>query len=225
MSNEKGFTLLEVVIAVFILALMSMMMWQITNNAYRGSEKAGLYDDIYQSGRVALRKMCDDFSMAFILGTGLRGGFVGGIGVGHASFSGGTDGANFVSFSNIRYVKNEKKADYAEVGYFIAECPDSEEKRIQCLMRRESSDIDDKLEEGGEVFPVAKGIKKMALKYYDINKKEWRDDWKAVDPALASMLPFAVKISLAFQDPKDEREEILFETAVTIAMWAAPMDF
>src|SRR3989338_2485402 len=167
---QKGFTLLEVLIAIFILALMSMMIWQITNNAYRGKNKAEGYDAVYQYSRVAMKRLTDDLTMAYMVAPSLQGklpdgtisyntGFIGENG-------GDADTLNFDSLSNIRLVKDEKKSDQVEVGYMIADCPDTED-RIKCLMRRESYVIDSEVTEGGESFPIAKGITKFGLEYYD----------------------------------------------------------
>lgn len=222
--QDTGFTLLEVIIAVFILALMSMMIWQITNSAYRGSEKAGKYDNVYQNCRLALKKMTDDISMAFMIGPVMQGKKSDGTPATETAFEGNGDSINFDTFSNIRYIKNEKKGDQVEVGYSMAECPDSEE-RLQCLMKRESFQIDKNIKEGGKSVPIAKGVKRLAIKYYDPVKQEWRDDWKTSDPVFNGKLPYAVKIEIAFTDPKDEKEEIMFETAVTLPLSAAAIDF
>jgi len=219
--NNKGFTLLEVLIAVFILALMAMMIWQITNNSYRGTEKASQYDDIYQYGRVALSKLEADLSQAFLPGpTGIppiETSFKG-------EDQGDSDTANFISFSNVRMIKDEKVSDQIEVGYSISNCPDTEEK-IGCLMRRTSAVIDKDVKEGGKSYPIAEGIKSFNLEYYDAVKQEWVGSWSSEDPANPNKLPRAVKIALSFNDPKKEGEEITFSTAVMIPLSLAAVEF
>jgi len=226
--KEKGFTLLEVLIAVFILALMSLIIWQITNNTYRGTSKAEKYDAIYQNARLALKRVTGDLSMAFLVSANMQGRFPDG----SVSFepvfigedTGDSDKVDFVSFSNQRLVKNEKASDQIEVGYYVADCPDKEEK-VSCLMRRSSTYVDKDIKEGGDTFPAAEGIKKFNLEYYDKEKAEWRGGWDSKDPAYLNKLPRAVRVTISFDDPSGEEEEIIFTESVEIPLSTAPLDF
>lgn len=226
--NKKGFTLLEVLIAVFVLAMMSMMIWQITNNAYRGADKSSSYNAVYQYGRVAMQRIAADLSMAYIAGPSMVGKLPDGTASYETSFigedQGDRDSVNFVTLSGSRFIKDEKKSDQAEVGYSIADCPDSEEKEV-CLMRRESSQIDKEPKEGGRTFELAKGVKRFNLEYYDTVKGEWRADWSTKDPVMQNKLPRAARVTLIFNDPKKEDEEISFIASVMLPMSTAPIDF
>jgi len=219
--NNRGFSLLEVLVAVFILALMSLIIWQITNNAYRGANNAKDYDKIYQYGHVALKRITGDFASAYLIGPSFQGQLSDGTVAVETSFTGENQGdadmVNFVSFSHRRMIRNERKCDQVEVGYYVSECPDSEEK-LNCLMRRESAVIDTDSKTGGEEFPIAKNIKKFNLSYYDENKKEWRDDWNSKDPVYFGKLPQAVRVTISFPHPKEEDGEIVFTTAVEVPL-------
>jgi len=226
--NKKGFTLLEVLIAVFILALMSLIIWQITNNTYRGTTKAEKYDSIYQSARLSLKRISDDISMAFLVSPSMLGRLPDGSVAFEPSFisedAGDSDRADFVSFSNRRLVKNEKSSDQIEVGYYIADCEGTEEK-TSCLMRRASNYVDKDIKEGGEAFAIAKGVKRFNLEYYDKEKLEWRGGWDSKDPAYLNKLPRAARVTLTFDDPSGEDEEIIFTETTDIPLSTAPLDF
>ncbi|MBI2974992.1 MAG: prepilin-type N-terminal cleavage/methylation domain-containing protein [Deltaproteobacteria bacterium] len=225
---RKGFTLLEVLIAVFVLSIMSFLIWQITNNTYRGTEKAGKYDEVYQYARVAIKRLNDDLSMAFLAGPNLKGKQQDGTVTFETTFVGVNEGdadkMNFTSLSSVRLVADERKSDQIEAGYFISPCPEAEE-RINCLMRREAAVIDTKSDEGGESFPIAKGVKRFNVEYYDSNKQEWLDSWNSKDPALADRLPRAARITLTFYDPKNEDEELTFVTSVMLPLASGAVDF
>lgn len=226
--NKKGFTLLEVLIAVFILTLMSMMIWQITNNSYRGSQKAAKYDVIYQYARTSIDKLSKDLSMAFMVGPVFQGKSSDGSMAVETSFvgedQGENDAVNFYSFSGTRLIKNEKKSDQLEIGYSVKACPNVDEK-LECLMRRESSVIDTNPKEGGTSNPVAKGIKRFNLEYYEPSRQEWRPDWNSKDPGLLNKLPIAVRFTLAFDDPMDETNELVFTSSVMVPLSGGPIDF
>lgn len=226
--KQNGFTLLEVLIAVFILAIMSMMIWQITSNTYRGTEKASKYDEVYQYGRVAGKKLIDDFSMAFLINQMLQGKKPDGTILFETNFigedQGDSDRADFVTFSNVRLIKNEKKGDVIKVAYLVEQCPETDEK-ISCLMRKELGAIDKDIKDAGVLLPIAKGIKKFNLEYYDASKQEWRSDWSTKDPVYLNKLPRAVRIFLSFQHPKNEDEEIAFTTETLLPLSAGPINF
>ena len=219
---------MEVLIAVSILAIMSMMIWQITNNSYRGSQKAAKYDTIYQYARTSIDKLSKDISMAFLVGPAFQGKLSDGSIALETGFSGEdqgeTDSVNFCTFSGMRLIKNEKKSDQLEVGYSVAPCPDTEEK-TECLMRRESSVIDTNIKEGGTSNPVAKGIKRFNLEYYEPARQEWRDDWNSKDPAMLNKLPTAVRFTLVFDDPLDETNELVFTSSVMLPLSGGSIDF
>lgn len=226
--NNKGFTLLEVLIATFILAVMSMMIWQIANNAMRGKNKASVYDSVYHNARVALKKFTDDVGSAFIISQNLQGKLSDGTNAIETSFVGGDEGdkdkLDFVAFSGRRLVKDEKSSDVEEVGYFISACEEEEEKK-DCLMRRSSRSIDKDTKEGGTAQTVAVGVKSFELEYYDPEKQEWRSDWNSLDPGFLNKLPRAVKVVLTFPDPIKEDEELQFVSSVMLAMSAGAVDF
>lgn len=226
--NKKGFTLIEVMIAISILLLIAVMIARIKDNAYRGTEKAAKYDTIYQYGRIALKKITDDLSMAFLVGPSLTGKASDGTAAMQVHFYGKdeSDGhkLDFATFSNIRLVKNEKKSDQVEVGYSVADCPDTEE-RMKCLMRRESAVIDKDVAEGGVSTPIARNVKKFKVEYYDPTKQEWRDGWSTEDPVFQNRLPRAARITLVFPDPQKEDEEIEFTTETVMPLFSGPIEF
>lgn len=226
--NKKGFTLLEVLIAVTILAVMSMMIWQITNNTYRGTEKASVYDKIYQHGRVALKKLVDDLSMSFLIGPSMQGKNPDGTITFETSFvaedQGETDTISFVSFSNIRYIKNEKKSDIVKIAYSVGECKDVEEK-TKCLNRKENFELNKDIKDTGTEVAIAYGVKRFNLEFYDSQKQEWRSAWSSTGPEYQNKLPRAVRITIAFNDPKNEGEEIAFTTDVMLPLSTGPIEF
>ncbi len=225
---QSGFSLLEVLIAVFILAMMSLMIWQITNNAYRGTEKAKSYDSIYQQARISLKRLTSDLTGAFMVLPSMQGTASDGTPALETGFfgedSGERDRIDFSTMSGIRMVKNEKRSDILEVGYYVESCPDSEDG-AQCLMRRESVKLDRDIKNGGRAFPIARGVKSFQMEYYDAAKQEWRPDWSSQDPVFIGKLPRAAKITLVFFDPKDETGEVVFMTSALLPMSIAPIDF
>jgi len=207
---------------------MSMMIWQITSNAYRGTEKAGKYDSVFQYARISLKRLTDDLSMAFLVAPALQGRKSDGTPYFETQFigedRGDSDYVYFMSFSNTRLIKNEKKGDVVKIAYSLEECPDSEEKK-SCLMRKDLFSFEKDIKDAGVSFPVAENVKKFNLEYYDTAKSEWRGDWNTKDPVYLGKLPRAVRITLVFTDPKSEEEEMFFTTETLLPLSSGLIDF
>jgi hypothetical protein len=215
-------------IAVFVLALMSFMIWQLTNNTYRGTQKASKYDDVYQYARMSLRRVTDDLSMAFLFGQNFQGKLSDGTVAYESNFlgedAGDSDAIYFLSFSGTRMMMNERKSDQVEIGYFVDKCPGSDGK-VSCLMRRESAFIDKNLKENADARPIAEGIKRFNVEYFDPSKQEWRSGWTTQEAGFNGKLPLAARVMISFVDPLNEREELMFEAATTMPLSAGVIDF
>lgn len=218
LSSSSGFTLIEVMIAMAILAVMAVLIYSSMTQTIKGKDDVEKRDELGHSANLTLNKMVLDLQMAFLLN---GPDFLGSDGKIKVVFIGKEDRLDFASLSHVRYFKDAKEADYAEIGYFLED--DKEEPNKKNLMRRESKVIDDKPLEGGSVEMMVEDVKEFHLEYYDPSKKEWLKNWDSTQVDFSNRLPRAVRISLKVQDPSME-EPYDFSTVADLKM-LEPINF
>src|SRR5215510_658413 len=115
-NKQSGFTLIEVMIAMAILAVMAFLIFTSTQRTLDSKEDTQKTDEMNHSISLALSRMSSDFQMAFLLS---GNDFLGSEGLVKTEFIGKEDRADFPSFAHQRYFKDAKEADYGEVGYYL----------------------------------------------------------------------------------------------------------
>lgn len=220
--NSKGFTLLEMLIAIAIVAMVMLVSYQVTSRMLRTKKRIETRQELFHSARVGLEKMVQDISMAFLLKGKAHLGDDQGSDQLKTVFKGDENDLYFVSMSHLRLFSTSYESETAEVGYKIEKDPDGGDGYV--LMRRESKFIDRNPEEGGRWIVIADRVKKIELEYYDDKKNEWQTSWNS-ETEQNDRLPEAVRIRLALQHPTREGEEIPFTTVARIGMYENPIDF
>lgn len=216
---KAGFTLLEVMIALSILAAISISIFGVTSQTLNSKSSTEERDEINHSATLALGKMAEDLNMAYIVNSKdlLGQDFDGDLG-----FQGTEERVDFVSFSHLRYLQNAKETESAELSYYLEPMPDEPGKRM--LMRRESTQIDKNLQEGGNAIPLLEGVDSIKLEYYDDKSKEWKRSWDTRSVDFGSKLPAAVKVTIETTRP-DEEEKTTFTTVAPIELYRGAIAF
>lgn len=225
--NKRGFTLLEVLVAMAILTMIFVSTIAFNRIIQTSEDRVDKREELYQMGRIAIEKVTQDINMAFLVakpellgktkdGANIEIAFIG-------EDRGNFDTLNFDSFSNWRMFRNSKESDQIEVGYYVEDIPD--EPDTFRLMRRTNPYLDNDVTKDGKAYPLAEGIKEFQLSYYDAANGEWTDNWNSKDIEKKNKLPKAVKITISFPDPDLEDKTISFTTIAFIGLWENPLDF
>ena len=265
--NTRGFTLLEIIIAVAILAFISMYTAQTIQNGVRSKVK--IQKNLEQEAilRDALKVISEDIRQAFNYrdvnvelynlaqeqrekqskkgntpkkpddskpptdpppaepppptpGNNQNKKFTRKTEVIVTQFIGQKNQLNFSSLSFARSVANSPFSDQAEVGYFLRDCRNRLEKRerSQCLWRRISPVIDEKIEEDGSETVLLEQVKEFRLRYIGPGSEDtWRDDWmtdERGDATTKGQFPYAVEITLGVKDQRSEEDKTFAMTIV-----------
>ena len=243
MNNTRGFSLIEVLIAITLVAVISIMIWQSMGTTIRSKERTEHRDRVFRAASIAIEKMTQDLSMSVmfsnveLLGVSSSGEqqskivFIG-------TNQGDQDKIIFDSFSHVRYLKDSKESDLAEITYWLEQDP---ERSGQFLLKKREispptaqperlveSHEKKKGESGESVMTLLEGVLELNFRYYNPQKTDYGDDWDSTKSDFVGRLPKAVEISLKVQDPEDEdREEepITFVTQVLLELSPGPSDF
>ncbi len=210
-GNEKGMTLLEVVVAIAILATCMALMWGSFAQTADLQESVNRRSDTVAMGRTAMERMAREVSMAFL------STHVSPTSSYNTVFKGldkdPFDEVVFTSLSHEKLYRDAKEGDQTELTWFRGE-DDEGGAGLATLLHREAPRIDGDPERGGVVLPLAYRVKSLNLRYYDAVKKEWVDQWDTQGVDTPGRLPRAVEISLTLED--EEEQSRVFSTRTLV---------
>lgn len=210
MKGSRGFTLIEVVVALGILAMISAMVYSAFDGAVDLREAAQVDEETVDGGRVAIARMSREIRMAFLdprIYSATAGQLQGGTltETYKTLFKGEDDGGNskitFTSFSHLRLYHDSREGDQTELTWWLE--PDDGGNGLYKLMHRESPRIDEDPEKGGIDEVLAYGVREFRLRYYDFRKEEWQTEWDSDGTDYKGRLPKAVEINLILEDPDE----------------------
>lgn len=197
-NRRSGFTLIEVLLALAILAIISTVIYSSFSTAGQSVEHAEAQRDNTDLARTLIAKMSSDLSNAFCspgysaalqsktIFYGKKVDTPGDDSIGRI------DSLFLTTLTNWRS-PNSKEMDLWEVGYFFKEKPEGEG---YVLMRREKRDFttDEPPLEGGAEYAITDKIEELRLRYYV--GSQWKDEWGSSSPCKSLGQLKAVEISL-----------------------------
>jgi len=215
---KRGFTLLEVILAVAVLAVVGTMVYG--GFSQTALNKARVEEDVEHSRIVhmALERMARELTMAFVSTHAnpsldlrvVETAFIG-------KNNGKDDRVDFTSFSHRRLYRNARESDQNEISYFVTQHPD--DRDVQVLARREQNRIDEDPRRGGKSQILVENIEEFNLEYFDPLLSDWVQTWDTEDVlAQPNRLPTQIRILLSVKDPRRRGETQTFGTRVTIPL-------
>jgi general secretion pathway protein J len=199
LARARGLTLLEILVAVAVMALVAVLIHGVMDSLSRGKKAEAVRAERAHEGREAMQRIVRDLSTAYLsmhvpdapMLMTERTAFVG-----HPSSD--FDRVDFTAFAHLRTERDSHESDQAEVGYFVVPDPDNAEKMD--LVRREQTPIDLYPEKGGIVNVVAEDVSEFHLKYFDPMTSQWVDRWDTMQTTgQPNRLPLQVKITLVLK--------------------------
>jgi general secretion pathway protein J len=215
---RRGFTLLEIMLAVAVLSLVGTMIY--SGFAQTALNKARIEQDVDHSRviHMTLERMARELTMAFVSthvnpSLDLRvveTAFIG-------KDNGKDDRIDFTSFSHRRLYRNARESDQNEISYFVTEHPD--DPGVLVLARREQNRIDEDPRRGGKSQILVENIEEFNVEYFDPLLSDWVQTWNTEDMlAQPNRLPTQVRIRLSVKDPRHRGDTQTFGTRVTIPL-------
>ena len=209
-----GFTLIEVTLAIAIMAFMTTIMWGSFSQSVTSKRAIEASQDRMHTVRIALLRMAREIEMAYQSGAENpafpdrpRTRFEG-------TARGDVDELVFSSFAHQRLRSGLAESDTTLVTYYGERDPD--DRRVLNLMRRETRRLqaeDPKLIPG-ESYILCPDVAKLKFTYYDFQKKEWENDWTTVGANRMDFLPSHVRIALTVVDERGQ--EVTYSTDARI---------
>ena len=213
--SSIGFTLIEVLVAVALVSVIMLLIWQATSQTINAKQRIEKRNEVTHNARIAVDKMVQDISMAFLLNGTPHVGLRQGSPQLKTLFKGESSTLEFTSLNHLRLFGNSRESEMTEIGYKMEKDPDNRD--LSLLMRRESKWIDNKSGEGGAWIALAQQVKNLKLEYYDARKYEWQSSWNT-ESDTGLQLPRAVRITIAFENPDNKNEDVEITTIAMLGM-------
>ena len=193
LKNTHGFTLMEVLIATAILAIVLAIVYGSFIQTKRVIARAEGAVDELRGVRVSFNRMMWDLSMAFISPGGPAQTDENTIFLGTDDFAGGypNDSIDFTSYANRIRTNDARESDQTEVGYYLNRNFDGD----TVLMKRDKRQIDKTPLEGGNSFELSEDVVGLNFRYLD--QGTWVDSW---DSRVSKAIPEAVEITIIIKD-------------------------
>ena len=202
--NKKGFTLLEVILAITILSTLSLLSTQAISRALKARGKIQQEVDDVSTLRDSMRMIRTDINLAFhhrdfeqetldIVNKPATPSVPAGTApppptpppkretkryspVTH--FSGDDSDMNFVTLNSGRMTTANVQADFIEVGYSLKSCNNlTTGLASKCLFRRTQNILDDDIKTGGNEIVMLENVTEFKLRYIGENKQDWVSMW------------------------------------------------
>jgi len=181
MKVNNGFTLVEILIALAILAMIVASTFTIFRSASKSWQKGEVRSERYQNARNAISRMNAEISQAVINSNPL------------CKFTGDRDKVSFVSFVST----DSGVFELSEVQYWL-------DSARRLLMRNDEIDPDYDFETYGHSDVLSDNISELEFSYFD--GSTWQDTWNS-DQSLGIGLPKAVRIRIRVEDKKAKEGE------------------
>ena len=198
----NGFTLLEVLVAIAVLAVLSMLLYGAFAGMKRTKEGVERINDRHREARMAMARMVRELQSAYLSAHEpvpptrpvQRTVFKGSSGI-------PGDRIDFVAFAHRRLDRDSRESDQCEISYYLASNPDK--PGVVDLLRRESALIDLDPEHGGRLEVLATDVDLFDVAFLEPLTIQWLESWDSTQATgQLGRLPVQVRITLVLNGGK-----------------------
>ncbi len=206
-ARDGAFTLIEIMIAVAVLALMMVVAWGSVVQTMNAKRQFEGQQDRFREARAAMQRIVKDLEAAYLSANedrtllDTRTYFL-------SEGSGDIMGLRFSAFAHQRLFADANESDQAIISYYAAY--DREKRTQQNLMRRETRRMGNEKAESlkGEADVLFSNVTRFELAFFDVRDNEWKETWTTQGAeGSANRLPDRVRVTLAF--PDDAGKEVV----------------
>lgn len=209
-TTDKGFTLIEVLLAIFIGSIVLTVLYASFFQINRAKDRIEEELELYHEARIIMSKITKDLATAFPRGlvnsqsTGITTPFFYGVEEGENSK------LSFTSLSRTP-TQDARESDQTEISYFLAPIEDSD---LFALVRRDNPTFEP--DTGGTQYAISERISGFSLTYLpkipeNGEAQGYSSEWNSNETLT---LPAAVNVNIVLKSPRGE--DIQFSTLVMI---------
>jgi len=196
-QRSSGFTLIEILIAFGILALVMGVVYSSVTSSLYATRYVEERAELYHTGRQIISRLSRELASAYLVGPGSGG---------YTFFKGEYDQVegrrmDRLAFTTLGHrmlplpVEGRVDSENAAVAYYWKIEYREDQTPFLTLFYREATGFE--AEAGGEEYELVQGLSELDIRYFQGNTGAWVDEW---DSTLTGGLPTAVDISLVLTD-------------------------
>ncbi|MEZ4322767.1 MAG: type II secretion system protein GspJ [Myxococcota bacterium] len=201
LKSRKGMTILEMSVAIVVLLVMSLIVYESLSSSIEFNNLLGKRDATTRAARTTLSKLRREIQLAYLTPSREAVETVQTVFVGMDEEP---DKLYFASLAHQRLYVDSRESDQTEITVWAESSPrDVGDGYI--LYHREAPRVDHEPGLGGRVYPLAYNVRSFNVRYLDPQTNEWRDEWDTRNSDTLYRLPRAVEIGLVLiaEDPDD----------------------
>lgn len=220
----SGFTLLEILVAMFIVGVVLSTIFTIFTSTIKNISHAESQAGIYQMGRVALLRIQEDLECCRVLedDESLPDEKADSMPM---NFSGSNetiddkdaDTLSFMSTKHLSMDDENKNPGLARIIYYVKEVQENDQEQGLALYRVDIPEREQPPEEGTGGLILCEGLHSVNLVYYDSDGDEY-EAWDSSEEEFEGKLPSMVSIQLNFIDKSNPEAPFKFGTSIALPM-------
>jgi general secretion pathway protein J len=220
-SHQKGFTLLEILLAFFIFSIVLTTLYTAYTGTFRNIHQAESQSGVYQMARIALERMIEDLECAYV-SPPVEDQEIEEEAFWSTEFVGDSEEINgrsadtlrFLSTAHLVFDEEDKEAGVAQISYYVRE---REEEGVGFdLYRSDRYELEQGEEEDGGLI-LCEGIHAIDLTYYDDRERAY-ESWDASEVEKGGRLPVRISIVLEFVNEANSEMPLKFVTGAALPM-------
>jgi len=209
-NDPRGFTLLELLVALGIVAIVVTLLYETFNAVLRSTKEVDAESEIDQMVRISMERMTNELRSAYWRPSSGTGGPTVFMFVGQDS-SDSDQPADTLQFTTLSYARvGEGSTDPTVTVVEYALVPDPE-TQTSVLMHREETVPLEPSENSLEEYELAESVIGLNFRYFD--GQNWLDQWSDADK---KRLPKAVEIQLIIKDYSGQERQFITQTDIPI---------
>ncbi len=202
--RQRGLTLVEIMIAMAIMAFMMMLAWSTIKNASDARVNFEALEERNQEVRVAMARMVYDLEAAHLSSNEDQT-----IDNRRTMFIGKDEELRFSTFAHVSLWADANESDQAIVAYYLDD--DREQAGVDNLYRKELRRLSNETwtSEPAELDVLLRNVDKIELEYWDWKDKKWQDTWDSTKAdGERNKLPTRVRITLHYKTPRGDELKV-----------------
>lgn len=220
-SKTSGFTLVEVLITVFIFAIVLSTIFTTYTASFRIMDQTESQAEIYAMARVTLERMIEDLGSVYVFPETAAKKTTPGplrpdrfIGEKKEINDNPFGTLRFLSRAHIGFNDTETDPGVSRIVYYAVE---NDQENSITLFRSDTPEFDEEPEEDSDGLPLCEGLSSVDFTYYGEDGTP-HEQWDSTSQEFGGKLPVMILITLEFVNEADPESPIKFTTGVSLPM-------